>query len=438
MAGFRTANEFRHDTEREAAEALVQNLQAPAQVVGNYVLPGRYTGGEIDLLVILAEGILVVEVKNWFGRIQRVGTLVEFEDGYSVPSPFPGLQYKTKMLRSYLVSQDVISDGVPVGGCLIYVGKLDLPDDLRAAEHVFSVDVASKKRALLQPLALHGRRETLDEKTITAVAEFLAEKTAGTETWRVGSFVLDEELPATEFTRQFVGRCSHIYNRDVLLRCWEIDPLAEHRKRAATLRKLEAEASALARLESCRCPALPIVYDAFRDPANFNVFWVAQEYIGPDTLATLAHRFVKDAAFRERVLAQLDDALEALGQAGIVHRNIAAEVISVGTDDRILLGGLEFSASADGHTGRRTVAHHSRQPPERLRGKADCHAGDVYAAGLMVLDLLVPGAGSLRGRLRRVEDRSIRQQLSACLDDNPQERPKSLERLRKSLREWRL
>src|SRR5271157_5601930 len=140
MAVFRAANEFRHDSERRVAKALAEGLSNPAQLVGNYVLPGRFTGGEIDLVALLPEGIVTIEVKNWYGRVHRIGTLVEFEDGYTAPNPFPGLQYKAKMLRSHLINRGLIDRRLPVGGCLVFLGNLELPDDVYAEEHVFSLD----------------------------------------------------------------------------------------------------------------------------------------------------------------------------------------------------------------------------------------------------------------------------------------------------------
>ena len=436
MAGFRAANEFRHESERRAAKALAEALPASAQLVGNFVLPGRFAGGEIDLVAVLPEGIVVIEIKHWYGRIHRIGALVEFEDGYTVPNPFPGLQYKAKMLRSHLVNRGLINRGFPVAGCLIFVGNLELPDDVCAEEHVFSLDAATKKDALLQTLSIHGRRDKVDAKTIQAITDALADETDGTDTWRVGHFLLDTELEPTEYTRQFVGRCTHIYERDVLLRCWEVDPLADDRKRQSILRQLEAEASALARLEASRCRSLPIVYDAFRDPASFDVFWLVQEYVGPDTLACQAHRFVKEPVFRTQVLAQLDQALTTLRDAGIVHRNLGAEVISVGEGDRILIGGLEFSAATDGQTQRRTVARRSRRPPEVAAGDHDSHAGDIYAAGLMILDLLMPGEAAPAKRVRKIGDRDVARAIAACIDNEACQRPASLQALRTALEGW--
>src|SRR5437879_1223129 len=108
MAHLRTANEFRHDSERRAAEKLRKNLPATCHVIGNYVLPSRDGGGEIDLVVVLPQGVVAIEVKHWFGRLAHVGRLIEFEDGYRVPNPFPGLSYKVKTLRGALMNAGLI------------------------------------------------------------------------------------------------------------------------------------------------------------------------------------------------------------------------------------------------------------------------------------------------------------------------------------------
>ena len=436
MAGFRAANEFRHDSERRVAEALAKSLPRQVQLVGNYVLPGRYAGGEIDLVAILPEGIVAIEVKCWHGRVYRVGALVEFDDGYTTPNPFPGLQYKAKVLRRHLVNRGLIDTRLPVGGCLVYVGDFEIPDEVAMEEHIFSLVAAKKRSALLQSLAVHGRNATLGDPSIAAIADALADDTDGTDTWRVGHFLLDEELEPTDFTRQFVGRCAHIYERDVLLRCWKVDPLAPKRTRALVLKKLEAEASALARLESYRCRSIPVIYDAFRDPADFDVFWLAQEHIGSRTLADRAHRFVKEPSFRDHVLEQLDEAISTLRKAGIVHRNLGAEVISIGDDDRILVGGLELSSAADGHTCRRTVLRRTRRPPEVAQGERDSHASDMFAVGVMVLDLLVPGEDAPRKRIRRIRQKHIAAALAACIDSEPRDRPTSLDDLRSVLEGW--
>lgn len=436
MASFRAANEFRHPSERRAADALAKALPQGAQLIGNYVLPGRLAGGEIDLVVVLAEGIVVVEVKRWCGRVLRVGSLVEFEDGYTVSNPFPGLQYKTKMLRTHLINRGLVDRRLPVAGCMVVDGNLALPDEVCAEEHVFLLKEATRKGSLASTLSVHGGHFSLDNKIIRAIADALAEDTDGTETWRVGSFVIDQELPATTYTRQFMGRCTHIYERDAFLRSWEVEPLAQDKERKSVLRKLEAEASALARLESNRCRSLPIVYDAFRDPANFDVFWLAHEFIGSETLASSGHKFVKNGSFRSSVLAQLDEAMATLAGAGIVHRNLGLDVVYVGRDDRILIGGWEFSAATDGRTQRRTIARRSRLPPEVAKGASDSHAGDMFAVGLMILDLLVPGESSPDKRLRKICDRKVAGALAACLDGDVRQRARSLEGLRSALKDW--
>ncbi|MBI4612534.1 MAG: NERD domain-containing protein [Planctomycetes bacterium] len=420
-----------------AAQRLTDRLATSGFVIGNYLLPGKYSGGEIDLVAVLPSGIVAIEVKHWYGRIMRVGGTVEFDNGYSVPNPFPGLLYKAKFLRSHLVERDLIGAHVSVGSCLVHgPGRLAWPDDVLRNQYVYDLDTAPVRIGAGAMLPREGRRTELGRSELVAIADALADPTSGAEAWRIGHFVVDEELAATPFARQFVGRCSHVRERDVLLRCWEIDPLADEDVQARTLRRLESEAAALARLESQRCPAIPIVYDAFPDPANFHVFWTALEYGGPATLARERRRFLTDQSFRDGVLAQIGEALAAFREAGIVHRNLGAEVITLCDDGRILVGGLEYSAAEDGSTRRRTIAHPSRVPPEVVAGAGCSSAGDMFAVGLMVLDLLMPGDDPPDRRLARLRDRPLRSALGALLERAPEARVVDLNALRAALRNW--
>jgi len=437
MAVFRSSNPFRHESERLVAQRLAERLTAPGFVIGNYLLPGRYSGGEIDLVAVLPTSIVAIEVKHWFGRIVRMGASVEFENGYSAPNPFPGLLYKSKFLRSLLVEQKLIDARVPVGSCLVHgPGKLRWPDDVLRNQYVCDIEQAPAQIASGAMLPRGRRNADLSRRELGAIADALAEGTSGADAWRVGHFIIDQELPATAFARQFSGRCTHVRERDVLLRCWEIQPLADEATRVRTLRRFETDAAALARLETKRCRAIPIVYDAFPDPSNFDVFWTAQEFNGTVTLGQERHRFMTERSFRESILGQLDEGLEALRDSGIVHRNLGAEVITISDDGRILIGGLEYSANEDSSTCRRTVAHARRVSPEVVAGAGETTASDLYAAGLMILDLLLPSSDQNEKRLSKIRDRSLRAALSELLDHNPKNRAADLAAVRAALLEW--
>lgn len=430
MARVRTANEFRHESERAAAKQLEKTLPEDCEIIANYILPARNGGGEIDLVVVMPQGVVVLEVKHWYGQIVHVGALVEFDDGYTVPLPFGGLFYKKQMLRTTLRNAGVIGERTRVGHALVTSLPLKWPDHVRTSEFVFAIGQLVGQGPLVQALGTRPGYRTLSAREVQTVAKTLAEQTSGRDRWSIGNYLLVEPAPTCGNSQNFFGRSFHMFERDAMLRCWEIAPTEETKIRAKTLRELEAEASTLARLERFRCSAIPLVYDAFRDPANFNVYWLVHESVGTSNLTAVGSMFRQDVGFRVGVLEQLDAALSVLRKANIAHRNICSDVLQVGDGGRILLTGFEFSASGDGRTVRRSVRDEKDRPPEVKRGGPFTSSGDIYAAGKMVLDILKPGAGAMGARLKGLRSRDLRKCLESMLSENPDDRPMDLRALR--------
>ena len=122
MATFRRFQPFQHPSEEEVADRFVRQLHSDAIVIGNYLMPSAYGGAEIDVLVLHPCGIVLCEVKHWFGKMVQFGVNVTFEDGYSQPNPMYGLMYKAKILRSYLMDRIKLPPTVSVQGCLVIDG----------------------------------------------------------------------------------------------------------------------------------------------------------------------------------------------------------------------------------------------------------------------------------------------------------------------------
>ena len=133
MAIFRRFQPFQHPSEEGVADRLVRQLHNDAAVIGNYLMPSGFGGAEIDVLAILhPRGIVLCEVKHWFGKMVQFGVNVIFEDGYTQPNPMHGLMYKAKILRSYLMGRINLPAAVSVQGCLIIDG---LSGDVTRACH---------------------------------------------------------------------------------------------------------------------------------------------------------------------------------------------------------------------------------------------------------------------------------------------------------------
>ena len=429
MATFRRFQPFRHHSEEEVADRLVRQLHEDAVVIGNYLLPSAYGGGEIDLLVLHPYGVVLCEVKHCFGKMVQFGVNVTFEDGYSQPNPMHGLMYKAEILRSYLMNRVRLPARVSVHGCLVIEG-LDgaLPAHVIQDEYVFTSQEAAKSIDAGQVVYQEGRQHTsLSAATIRRIAETLCAEPADPSSMQVGHFVIDEEVGSGEFTTHYAGRSLHVADRDVLLQRWQLKGRPEQKRR--TLHRLEREAAALARLEAYRSDAFPVLYDAFRDPDDWNVYWAVLELVEGQTLGMLADRFRRDRRFREGIIGQLDHALRILGEARVVHRNIHESTILVRGNERVLLGGFAFCSKADAATVRHTLPMGRPRAPEAAEGKVDCRT-DIYDTACMLLRLLGwNDGGDPLASARRIKPGDLRAALLKALSRLPEERPVNLEQI---------
>jgi serine/threonine protein kinase len=247
--------------------------------------------------------------------------------------------------------------------------------------------------------------------------------------------VLRCRLVISSSTRRFqrehllpnAGRCLHVAHRNVLLQQWQLKGRPEQKRRM--LHRLERETAALARLEAYRSDAFPILYDAFRDPDDWNVYWAVLELVEAQTLETMADRFLRNRRFRESVVGQLDEAFQMLGRAGVIHRNIHESTILIRNNERLLLAGFEFCSEADAATIRHTRPAGRPIAPEAAEGKVDSRT-DIYDTACMLLRLLhYSDGGDPASSAKKIKHSAMRSAFLKALSRSPKERSDNLEEL---------
>ena len=182
--------------------------------------------------------------------------------------------------------------------------------------------------------------------------------------------------------------------------------------------RLRREAQYLAHIDH---PNLVAVLDAGEDRLRSgDTVWFAMELVaGPDLRALLRRDGAMDGAAARRVLRGVLAALEALHTAGVVHRDLkpanvllTAEPVTGRWDVKVVDLGIAHLARTDHLTGTgQVVGTAAYLSPEQVRGRAIGPATDVYALGLLVLEILTgtiafPGgpAESAAARLVRGPD----------------------------------
>ena len=163
--------------------------------------------------------------------------------------------------------------------------------------------------------------------------------------------------------------------------------------------------------------------------------YIAMEHVDGETLADLLARREKlTAAETEELGAQAARALVAAHAAGLVHRDVKPHNLLLRRDGVLKLGdfgiavGLEGTRFTMAGTVLGTAAYLA---PEQARGESVTAAADVYALGLVLVEMLT-GRPDRSARLDRVPP-ELATIVQRCLATDPAERPTAAE-LERALR----
>ena len=146
----------------------------------------------------------------------------------------------------------------------------------------------------------------------------------------------------------------------------------------------------------------PGVMKVFKDDRHSRVYmpmeWVEGELLRKKLSAQ--RKFTPERA--ARMMARICEALDYIHSHGVVHRDLKPENIMVGPDDEIKL--IDFGIAANEGSRRLTFAGLSNTmgtpdyiSPEQVKGKRGDARSDIYAAGVMLYEMLtgrVPFTGN--------------------------------------------
>ncbi len=146
----------------------------------------------------------------------------------------------------------------------------------------------------------------------------------------------------------------------------------------------------------------PGVMKVYADPEKSKVYMV-MEWVEGELLRRLLGKNKKFSQERaSRMMARICEALDYIHAHGVVHRDLKPENIMVDAQDNIKL--IDFGIAANEGSRRLTFAKLSNVmgtpdyiSPEQVKGKRGDGRSDIYAAGVMLYEMLtgqVPFSGN--------------------------------------------
>lgn len=403
MAKYIPIGDPMNQSEESAIRTLRDTLPDHFVVIGNFELhlPNRATTFEYDAVVIGEYGLYAVEVKGWTGDV-RGDIRRWYLDWGRVQNPFILTERKAKALRSF------------VGRIL---GK-DLPPDIFCKAVVMLPSGASVKvddprvGRIVQPSTTYDFFVNEDEIRERGPGALLDEELRG----RIRDALIPLATPSARLPpiadyevigeldtdgkpyMEFVARHRLLRSRSrVRLKLYSLDPLAEHDLRTREYERVLRDIEALTQLAAN--PYIASAYEVIRDQEDELNFYLASEWVGPNTLLD----YIQETDCRDverfddcrELGAHLLRAVQFMHDQGIVHRNLHPGVIHL-TDHGWT--GVPFKICDFDHArvvqlpsiegNFEQLGTEGYMAPELWQSDTYDHRVDIFSVGVILFELL--------------------------------------------------
>jgi len=413
-------------------------LPSQHTVLTNYHLPEQNGTLEIDLVVINGQGVFLLEVKGWWGRIEGDSThWLQVWANRRHLSPLTSIDIKAKRVKGALVEDRPDLHKVSVVGFVVLTKgdtQLTLNDHPDRKRRVFPLNDRLIHALTSRDYVYSASSITLDKSRFLAVKNGLIRQKVDPERRLIGSYEIVGELTPGETYDAFEAQHVTISSRRARLKRYHIPTIHSEKHLKEAVRKFQQDMEALSQLEDY--PNIVRAYDFFKDPDVDDTYYLALELVDGRMLREIIDDETADLSLPQsaRYLIPVADALAYCHQKGIIHRNLTPYSIYVTDDGQVKLGDFDFArVPAIGQTISKTgqvlvenkyIASEQLDDPRHADFRAD-----LYSLGVVWYDMLFRRPEDEPVRLALVAKSDlpddVRQLLRSLLAPHPDDRPKS-------------
>ncbi|OKH48317.1 hypothetical protein NIES30_09780 [Phormidium tenue NIES-30] len=404
---------------------------------------------DFDAIVIGDFAVYAVEIKDWHGHI--TGNLSEWQLSryYSRRNPVGEIQFKARVLHSYLSSRKRELSRIEVFGLVIIADDkttLDIHQD-NLFHVIKSKDIknffVSKNHLPKSLYKLNLIDDSLKQTVFSCIVDSSKPKSKAERNFREYSIIRELGSSKNDYYKDFLARHKLLQGRLAKLRVFDIDPYLPDKEKYKIQEKVCRESEVLINLE--QHPNIARIYDVFLH--NSNQICIVTEWLhGGYRLSEVLGNQEVDRSFSREILTQIFLAFSYVHGKGIIHRNISSDMILVSDKLVVKVMDFEFSRSPNLQTvatyALRRVRKEYISPEQYLEPALLSQKSDIYSLGVLAFKTLTGcyPYSSIRERIKDTEDelflkrsesfnlsRNLIYILRSMIAFDPEDRPHSID-----------
>ena len=379
--------------ERLVIDKLLRDLPDEYLLLSNFVIKesGRY-GLEIDLVVLAPHAIYVIEAKEWYGRVSGDDT-EWLLNGRPRRCLLEQVNHKAMVLKKKVG---------PYAQQHRFIELLIVPDKCANllhgewAVHLLGLSKAVRQMQHDRRFGLGGDRLVLeDQERLVRDIHGISDRRRRSDRLRIGPYRVEETLELRDDYFEYI--CSHALLDSKTLyrvRVWRLSSDLNQEQGAERLEVIQRPSQAIADMGVH--PNL-VQVRAFDELPDESAFYEVTEWTEAGTLHGYLRNQERDRLtlrHRLEIGTGVANALVAIHEVGVVHRNLCPESVLLGPGLRPLLTDFDraFLPSGGGtvfaHTQPRNPAYVAPELAD-VRSYETNPKADLFALGALLYELFV-------------------------------------------------
>jgi tRNA A-37 threonylcarbamoyl transferase component Bud32 len=429
-----------------AREYLLRELAyTQGFLLTNYHHPHYNGTREHDLVLINAQGVWCLEVKNWHGKIKADQTTWKHGDDISIQSPITNVEIKAKMLASTLKNAGFRNISV-VGMVVLVQPESVAPLEINDPRSIKVFRLTKQlTRAVTGEQFLYYPQVSDNKKLplwlMRQISNLLMPLMDSSEYKTILGYRLERDLGDGELYHAYEGKHVIIPDRHARIKKYHLPATSALEWKEATDR-FKQDMLALSRVANH--PNVVRIYDYQPDPNSDDTYWLMHEWISGNTLRDWLEQYIEQdipipLEEQIRIISSLLAALEYCHRLGILHRNLNPANIYLADDGTVKLADFDYARVPDpGRTisvlDKPLIVNRYTAPELKISGRHADARSDLYSLGALWYDMAMRPTDSKRISASQLSaaglPENIVQLLQRLLEPEPANRPTTAQEVR--------